>query len=114
VWNVWLQGEIMPTVGVSVDGRTIGSVGGAVGGDILLPDTSAPLRVRLAVGRHSLTIARGGLSLAPGGGGSAILTSVFLTPAGRGEQQRLQVVAPSDWRSLCGHRYVWIEADPDR
>jgi hypothetical protein len=114
VWNVWLQGEIMPTVGVSVDGRVIGSVGGAVGGDILLPDTSAPLRVRLAVGRHSLTIARGGLSLGPGGGGSAILTSVFLTPAGRGEQQQLQVVAPSDWRSLCGHRYVWIEADPDR
>jgi hypothetical protein len=112
VWNVWLQGDIMPTVDVSVDGHPIGSVGGAVGGDVLLPATSAPLRVRLAVGRHSLTIARGGLSLAPGAGGSAILTSAFLTPAGAGEQQQLHRIPPSHWRSLCGHRYVWIEADP--
>jgi hypothetical protein len=110
VWNVWLQGEIMRAVTVRVDGRRVGSIGGQVAGDVVVPNTMTPLPVRLAAGRHDLSISRGGTSLAPGDGGSGILTSVFLAPAGAGEQQRLHV-APADlWRSLCGQHYVWIEA----
>jgi hypothetical protein len=112
VWNIWLQGEIMPTVDVLVDGHRIGSIGGQLGGDPVVPDTTAPLPVRLSAGRHELSITRGSISLAPGAGGSAILTSVFLSPAGPGEQEQLHVTPAAQWHSLCGHRYVWIEAVP--
>jgi hypothetical protein len=112
LWDVWLQGEIMPTVDVRVDGRQLGRVGGALGGDPIVPDTTAPLSVRLTAGRHTLSIARGSLTLAPGNGGSAILTAAFLTPAGAAGGQQLRDAAPARWRSLCGHRYVWIEAVP--
>ena len=111
---MWLQGEIMPTINVAVDGRPIGHVGGAVGGDLVVPDTAAPLPVRLRAGRHTLTISRGGLTLAPGDGGSSQLIGAFLTPAGAGEQQAVDEVPVARWRSLCGQRYVWIEAVPVR
>jgi len=112
VWEVWLQGEIMPAVEVRVDGRLIGRIADQVGGDLVVPDTTTPLRVRLTAGRHVLSITRGGLTLAPGDGGTSLLISAFLTPAGSGEQQQLHVAAAARWRSLCGHRYVWIEAVP--
>ena len=110
VWNVWLQGEIMPTVTVRVDGRLAGRLGGQVAGDLVVPDTAAPLRIRLRAGRQRLTVTRSGFSLAPGNGGSAVLTAVFLTPAGAGERQQLHTVAAARWRELCGHRYLWVEA----
>jgi len=109
-WNVWLQGEIMPTVEVRVDGRLAGLLGGQVGGDLVVPDTAAPLRIRLRAGLHRLTVSRSGFSLAPGNGGSAILTAIFLTPAGAGERQQLHTVPAPRWRELCGHRYLWVEA----
>jgi len=111
-WNVWLAGEIMPTVTVRVDGRLAGRLGGQVAGDLVVPDIAAPVRIRLSAGRHRLTVTRGGFSLAPGNGGQAVLTSLFLTPAGAGEQQRLQTVAATRWHDLCGRRYLWIEAVP--
>jgi hypothetical protein len=112
VWNLWLQGEIMRAVQVRVDGRGLGSIGGQVGGDLFVPNTMTPLRVRLSAGSHRLSITRGGSSLAPGDGGSAILTSVFLSPAGAGEQDQLHLTSAAGWSSLCGHPYVWIEAVP--
>ena len=112
VWNVWLQGEIMRAVTVRVDGHAIGSIGGQVAGDVVVPNTMTPLPVRLAAGRHDLSISRGGTSLAPGDGGSGILTSVFLAPAGTGEQQQLHATPAAAWRALCGRRYFWIEAVP--
>jgi hypothetical protein len=111
-WSIWLQGEIMPTIEVQVDGHAVGHVGGAVGGDLVVPDTAAPLPVRLRAGRHTLTISRGGLTLAPGDGGSSLLIHAFLTPAGAGEQQKVDEIAVTQWRSMCGQRYVWIEAVP--
>jgi len=112
IWNVWLQGEIMPTIHVAVDGHAVGHVGGAVGGDLVVPDTAAPLHVRLRAGRHTLTISRGGLTLAPGDGGSSLLIDAFLAPAGAGEQQKVDEIPVTRWRSMCGQRYVWIEAIP--
>jgi hypothetical protein len=107
-WDVWLTGEIMPQVEVGVDGRELGTITGEVGGSEFNPNTMTPLPVRLSAGAHQLTIARGGLSLAPGNGGSAILHAVFLTPAGA--QERLEPTPASRWRSLCGKRFDWIEA----
>jgi hypothetical protein len=114
VWNLWLQGEFMPTVELRVDGQLLGAIGAQLSGDVVVPDTTAPLAVHLTAGRHSLSISRGGPTLGPGDGGSAILIAAFLSPAGSGEQERLHVTPASGWRSLCGHRYVWIEAVPNR
>ena len=57
-WNVWLQGQFKPSIGVHVDGRVIGSIGGQVGGDPIVPQTTGPLAVRLAAGRHTISTSR--------------------------------------------------------
>ena len=113
LWDLWLQGEIMPAVGVSVNGRPLASISGQLTGVATDPDTMAPLRVRLTAGLDRLTITRGASSLlAPGSGGSAILDSIFLTPAGSGAQATLRVTPAAQWRSLCGRRLEWIESVP--
>jgi hypothetical protein len=109
-WDLWLRGEIMPTVHVSVDGHALGSIGGQLAGNPHNPNTLAPLRVTLAAGTHRLTITRGGANLAPGDGGWAILHEVFLTPAHAPDVDTLTVTAPARWRTLCGGNYDWIEA----
>ena len=112
-WELWLQGEIMPAVAVSVDGRPLASIDGQLNGVASDPDTTAPLRVRLTAGLHRVTIARGSSNLlAPGSGGSAILDSIFLTPAGPGGQPTLHVTPAGDWRSLCGRALEWVEVVP--
>jgi hypothetical protein len=110
VWNLWLKGEIMRQVHVSVDGRPLGSVGAQLSGNSLNPNVMAPLTVALSAGRHRLSITRGGFTLAPGNGGWAILDGIFLTPDGFAGRDALQIVPAADWRSLCGHAYDWIEA----
>jgi hypothetical protein len=113
VWDLWLQGEIMPAVTVSVDGRQIASISGQLTGVATDPDTMAPLRVLLTAGPHRVTITRGSNNLlAPGAGGSAILDSIFLTPAGAGSQARLHVTPTAQWRSLCDAPLEWIEVVP--
>ncbi|HZL49248.1 MAG TPA: hypothetical protein VFC30_09575 [Solirubrobacteraceae bacterium] len=114
LWDLWLQGEIMPAVGVSVDRHPLASISSQLTGVATDPDTMAPLRVRLAARSHRLTITRGGSSaLAPGEGGSAILDSIFLTPAGAGAEAALHVTPAAQWRSLCGARLEWIEVVPE-
>lgn len=107
-WLVWLQGQIMPAVTVRVDGRRLGSVAGALGGNSLVPDTAPPLSVRLSAGAHRIALSREGFSLAPGNGGSAVLDAVFLTPAAVPARETLSVPA-RDWRALCSGEYVWVE-----
>jgi hypothetical protein len=109
LWNVWVQGEIMPTVKLGVDGRTIASIAGQLDGNSLVPNTVPPVSVRLVAGVHRISLTRGRSSLAPGDGGAAVLDAIFLTPAHTDPQGPLRVVAPADWPSLCGHRYQWIE-----
>jgi hypothetical protein len=109
-WDVWLRGEIMPAVQVTVDGQPLATISAQLTGVATDPNTMAPLRVRLAAGRHRLTVTRGDSSLlAPGSGGSAILDSIFLTPVASGSQATLHVVPAARWRSLCGHPLEWIE-----
>jgi hypothetical protein len=109
-WSIWLKGQIMRTVRVSVDGRPLGSVGAQLGGNSLNPDVMAPLTVALSAGRHRLSITRGGFTLAPGNGGWAVLGGIFLTPDGSAGRNAIRVLPAADWRSLCGHTYDWIEA----
>jgi hypothetical protein len=109
-WEVWLQGQIMPAVTVAVDGRGLGSIGGQLGGNSLVPNTMTPLRARLSAGVHRLSLHASGSTLAPGGGGSMVLFAIFLTPAQGAGEQPLRAVAPGRWRSLCARPYDWIEA----
>ena len=111
-WELWLQGQIMPAVSISVDGHALASVAGQLDGNSLVPDTITPFSVRLPAGVHRLAIVRHGFTLAPGDDGSAVLDAAFLTPAGAAGRQTLRVTAPTAWRSLCGQQLDWIEAVP--
>jgi len=108
-WSVWVQGQIMPTVGLAIDGRPLASIGGQLSGNSLVPNTVPPVPVRLPAGAHRLTVTRPRSNLAPGDGGSAVLDAIFLTPAGEGGQSTLDAAPTANWRTLCGRRYEWIE-----
>lgn len=109
VWELWLRGQMMPRASALVDGRPVGAWAGQLDGNPHDPSALTPLRVRLAAGRHSLTLARGTQPLAPGAGGWAIVHEILLTPAAGDEVDTLLVRSPARWRSLCGGRYDWIE-----
>ena len=111
-WQVWVQGQIMPSVRLSVDGRPVESIAGQLDGNSLVPDTVPPVTVRLGAGVHRVSVTRPGFTLAPGDGGAAVLDAIFLTPAGADSQGALRVAAPSGWRSLCGRSYQWVELVP--
>jgi len=109
LWDVWLQGQLMPAVSVGVDGRQIASISGQLDGNSLVADTVPPIRVPLSAGAHRVSVTRHGFSLAPGDGGAAVLDAILLTPAKADPQGPLRTVAPSSWHTLCGARYQWIE-----
>jgi hypothetical protein len=109
LWDVWVQGDIMPTVKLSVDGRTIASISGQLSGNSLVPDTIPATPVRLAAGAHSLSLTRTSAGLGPGELGSAVLDSIFLTPARAGSSPTLRSAPATRWKTLCGHRYQWVE-----
>jgi hypothetical protein len=109
LWDVWVQGQIMPTVELTVDGRQIASVGGQLDGNSLVTSPGPPIPVRLSSGAHRLTLTRPGLNLAPGDGGSAVLHAILLTPAATPSAGVLRAVPLPAWRTLCGRSYEWIE-----
>ncbi|MGD0198431.1 MAG: hypothetical protein ABSC56_11090 [Solirubrobacteraceae bacterium] len=109
-WDLWLRGEIMPTVAVRVDGRLVGRLADQLAGNDFNPDTIGPLRLDLRAGGHRLSFAAAGSSLAPGATGDASLARVFLTTAAGARQEVLRAVRASAWRSLCGGHFDWIEA----
>ena len=99
---------MMPAIGVSIDGRRLGSVAGQLAGNSLVPDTIDAASARLSAGRHRLVLSRAGFSLAPGSAGAAVLDAAFLTPAGFAVRT-LREVPVADWRALCGRAYQWLE-----
>ena len=109
LWEVWVQGQLMPTVELTLDGRPLASVAGQLSGNSLVPNTVPPIPVRLSAGGHRLALTRGGVTLAPGDGGSTVLDAIFLTPAAAAGQPALASVPAARWRALCGQRYEWIE-----
>jgi len=112
VWDVWLEGQIMPTVTVSVDGHRLASITAQLGGNSVVLNAMAPVPVSLSAGRHRLSLARGGFTLGPGEGGYAYLYGLFLTPTSAAAQQSLRRASPDGWRALCGRSYEWIEVVP--
>jgi hypothetical protein len=108
-WELWLQGQVMPKVGVAVDGRRLASVSAQLGGNSVVPNTLTPLRVALRAGPHTLTLTRGRFSIVPGNGGFADVYGAFLTPAGASIDAPLALVAPGRWRELCSRSHEWVE-----
>jgi hypothetical protein len=108
-YDVWLQGQFMPSVSVAVDGRKLASIAGQLAGNSLVPDTATPVAVRLSAGAHRLAVTRAGFSLAPGNGGAAVLDAVFLTPVATPPRQLRTLSAGGDARALCSRRYDWVE-----
>jgi hypothetical protein len=108
-YELWLQGQFMPRVGVSVDRREIGAIAGQLAGNSLVPDTATPIAVRLAAGSHVLSVTRAGFSAAPGNGGSAVLDGAFLTPAGTPARRLRSLPRGGDARALCSRPYNWVE-----
>jgi hypothetical protein len=106
VWQLWLQGQLMPDVRVALDGHPPATVAGQLSGNSLVVDTVPPMLVRLGAGAHRLTLTRGGLTLSPGDGGAAVIDGIQLTPAA---PTRLRTVAAGNWRALCGGDYGWVE-----
>ncbi len=109
IWEVWVKGQIMPTVDLSIDGRRIASLGGQLGGNSLVMGSAPPIPVLLRAGVHRLSISRGGFEPTPGDGGSAVLDAILLTPASEPSGGVLRHAAVSRWRRLCGDSYEWIE-----
>jgi len=109
IWRLWAQAQMMPTIRLAIDGRAVASIGGELSGNSLVVNTAPPVEVPLAAGRHTLTVSRGGATLAAGDGGAAFLDAVFLTSAATPAAGVLREVHASDWRSLCGRRYEWVE-----
>ncbi len=109
-WQLWIKGELMSAVRLTIDGRRLATVEGQVSGSAFNASTAAPFRVNLSTGPHTIEFARTGPNLAPGSGGPAYLAAAFLTRPGAGARARLAAVPTSDWRSLCTRRPQWVEA----
>ncbi|HEV7163733.1 MAG TPA: hypothetical protein VGN25_10815 [Solirubrobacteraceae bacterium] len=115
LWNLWVQGQLMPTVKLDVDGRAVASIGAQLSGNSLVPTTAPPIAMRLGTGPHSLWVTRGGAStLAPGDGGAAVLDAIALTPGSLPAGGALRSSSLADWRRLCGTSYQWVELDSVR
>jgi hypothetical protein len=106
-WEVWLRGQLMPTVTLAVDGHRLARTGGELGGNSLVPNGVPPVAVRLPAGTHLLTLTRGAPTLAPGDRGAAVIDQILLAPAGA--RQTLRSSSIGRWRSLCGQTYAWVE-----
>jgi hypothetical protein len=114
VWRLWLKGEVMRALSVAVDGRPLGSLGAQLGDNSLVANTLSPLGARLSAGSHVLTITRPGTNLAPGDGGAALLSAIFLTPAGPAGEPALHAVPAARLRRLCARPLQWVELVPRR
>jgi hypothetical protein len=109
-WQLWIKGELMSALRLTIDGHPIATIAGEVSGSAFSASTAPPVRVHLTAGDHTIGFARTGPSLAPGAGGPAYLAAAFLTHPGAGARAQLAAVPLSDWRSLCTRRPQWVEA----
>jgi hypothetical protein len=107
-WQLWLQGQFMPSIDLAIDSIPLVSIAGQLAGNSLVPDTAGPFDVRLAAGRHTLSLTRRGFSLAPGNGGAAVLDDAFFTPATSTRGLR-RINLDATPRQLCSQPYRWIE-----
>jgi hypothetical protein len=113
-WELSLAGEFSPRLLVRIDGRALAAISGQLGGNSLVPDLTAPIRITLTAGAHVLSVTRGGLRLTPGDGGPAVLARVVLTPVRAPARTLVNLDARARADSLCARArsYRWVELVP--
>jgi hypothetical protein len=99
----------MPSIDVAVDGHPLATIAGQLSGNSLVPDTLAPLGLRLPAGLHHLTVTRARFSLVPGNGGAAVLEAAFLTPTGTPVRTLQALSAHAPPGALCQQHYRRVE-----
>ena len=106
-YTVWIASSLGADVTVSVDGRDVGRLSGAIqprAQFLSLGD------LRLAPGRHAIAVRRGAPGLRPGAeGGSRLIGQVVLEPA-HAADGRLLTVAPARADELCRMNVDWVQA----
>jgi hypothetical protein len=103
-YRVWLKGDLTRTVHISIDGKPVGSVSHQSGS---IGSYSAPLTTRLARGRHTFVLKRGGGGLGPADNGASRLFAVVFDRPPRVDPL---TVRPERYHSLCGRQVDWVEA----
>jgi hypothetical protein len=105
-YEVWLGGSLRPEATLSVDGEEVGSLRQQLNtpGNYLDFGTA-----KLSRGRHVLSVALGGPDLHPGSAGTdGPLGPLVLDRPGK--DPPLRSFPPARAKSLCRHRWDWIEA----
>jgi hypothetical protein len=105
-YQLWLGGSFRRTVTVYVDGTETGSA------TYHLNDAGqwTPLgSIKLAPGRHTVTLRYDGSKLLPGSGGFPFTMGPLVLNRAT-DYRQVTYVAPKAARSLCGKRLDWVEA----
>lgn len=105
-YRLWVEGNTGRKLSATVDGRPAGAVTNVSGGEgnVLWFDV-----VALSAGPHTVTIRRGGGSLAPGNAAFTNVRTMALAPVSA-DAESVESVPVGAWRTLCGRRLDWIEA----
>jgi hypothetical protein len=104
-YGLWMGGSVDRPIRVSIDSRLVGAPAEQSGGD---GNVIRVASVRLAAGPHSISLTRGGGSIAPGDAAGNQIDGVFLQRLGA-ERERVLTLRPQAWRSLCGQALDWLE-----
>ncbi|MGH2840405.1 MAG: hypothetical protein ACRDKY_06230, partial [Solirubrobacteraceae bacterium] len=108
-YHAWIEGSFARRLNLSVDGRRVGHTTASLENPGAYELIGA---VRLARGKHRLTISQGGGDLRPGNGGyrSSLrhMGPIVFNPA-RDEQFAVTYLRAADWRRLIGMNADWLE-----
>ena len=106
-YGVWVGGSFKAGVEIDVDGRRVGGARDQLN----WPNTFTQLAaVRLAPGKHTLSLRYSGPDIRPGSGGTPPFGLGPIALSAATNDSRVMYVRPPDARSLCGKTLDWIEA----
>jgi hypothetical protein len=102
-YEMWVAGSQGRTIGVQIDGRTVGAAKGVNN----LGQWLSAGEVTLDAGSHKVALTRAGGDLRPGDGYVGELGPLVLQPVG--SESTLERFPPGEARQLCGSAWDWIE-----
>ena len=110
-YSVWLGGSVRSEATVSVDGEAVATTGPLLNNEGLYAELG---EVEPDAGAHMVTVELAGAGLSAGSAGTQDLSGpIALVPQASGDTG-ITTVDATDWKSLCGERWDWIEAVSSR
>ena len=106
-YEAWLGGSVRPAVSLWVDGERVGEVRHQLNNSGQYVGFGT---VALAPGSHRIEFRFAGADLHPGSGGRGGPIGPVALSRGEAADSRLVRVPASDFRTLCGREWDWIEA----